>query len=46
MVAQGVGQRGTALEYLTSTIEHIDVLGISDPQLHDVFEMAKALQNT
>ncbi len=46
MVAQGVGQRGTALEYLTSTIEHIDVLGISDPQLHDVFEMAKALQDT
>ena len=46
MVSQGVGQRGTSRDYLSSTIEHIDALGISDPQLHDVLELAKSLQNT
>ena len=46
MVAQGVGHRGTALDYLANTIEHIDALGISDPQLHDVLQMAKALEKT
>lgn len=43
MVAQGIGDKGTALDYLTSTINHIDELGISDPQLHEVFELAKSL---
>lgn len=44
LVAHGAGDRGRALDYLTSTIEHIDELGISDPQLHKVLKMAQALK--
>lgn len=45
MVAQGVGQRGTALDYLANTIEHIDALGISDTHLHEVLELAQSLKD-
>lgn len=45
LVAHGVGDRGSAFDYLANTIEHIDELGISDPKLHDVFAKAKALNN-
>lgn len=44
LVAHGAGERGTALEYLASTVEHIDALGIQDTQLHHVLSRAKALQ--
>ena len=43
LVAQGKGGRGSALDYLTNTIEHIDALGIKDTDLHKVLERAKAL---
>ena len=45
LVAHGKGDRGTALDYLASTIEHIDELGISDSPLHEVLAKAKALQS-
>lgn len=45
LVAHGAGARGTALDYLASTIEHIDALGIKDTPLHQVLAEAKALQN-
>jgi len=46
MVAQGIGYKGTALDYLTSAIDHIDALGISDPELHEVLALAISLHNT
>lgn len=45
LVAQGVGDRGTAMDYLASTIEHINALGIKDTDLHRVLMKAQALQN-
>ena len=44
LVAHGVGDRGTAFEYLANTIEHIDALGISDTTLHHVLDLARALR--
>ena len=44
LVATGKGDRGTALDYLANTIKHIDELGISDPQLHEVYAKAQTLQ--
>lgn len=44
LVSQGVGKAGTAQDYLISTIEHIDDLGIKDSQLHEVLKMARALK--
>lgn len=43
LVAQGTGKKGPALDYLASTIEHIDELGIHDQHLHEVLEMARGL---
>ena len=43
LVARGIGQNGTALEYLTNTIDHINELGLHDPDLHEVLNLA--LQN-
>ncbi len=44
LVANGKGDRGTAMDYLASTVEHIDELGIKDSDLHKVLEMARALK--
>lgn len=43
LVALGIGDRGTAMDYLANTIEHIDALGIKDTDLHRVLAMAQAL---
>ncbi|MBF0247381.1 MAG: gamma-glutamylcyclotransferase [Alphaproteobacteria bacterium] len=43
LVARGVGDRGTALEYLANTVEQIDALGVSDTPLHQVLTMARSL---
>ena len=43
LVAQGIGNRGTAMDYLANTIEHMDALGIKDTDLHRVFAKAQAL---
>ncbi|MEG3617276.1 gamma-glutamylcyclotransferase [Magnetovibrio sp. PR-2] len=41
LVARGIGKNGTALEYLTNTIEHINELGLHDPDLHEVLNLAR-----
>lgn len=46
LVAHGVGERGTALDYLANTVEHINALGIKDTPLHQVLTRAKVLQDT
>lgn len=43
LVAQGVGEKGTALAYLENTVRHIDDLGIEDTDLHKVLDMAQKL---
>lgn len=43
MVAKGVGERGSSLEYLANTVEHLDQLGIKGTELHRVLEMAKKI---
>ena len=45
LVAQGVGKKGPAIDYLASSVEHIDDLGIPDTQLHKVLMMARDLQS-
>lgn len=45
LVAHGTGERGAALDYLASTVEHIDALGIKDTALHQVLARAKALRH-
>lgn len=44
LVAHGTGKRGAALDYLASTVSHLDALGIKDTPLHIVLTQAKALQ--
>lgn len=39
LVRQGVGQAGTAVEYLSNTIAHIDELGLHDAELHEVLKI-------
>lgn len=46
LVAHGKGDRGSALDYLANTIEHIDALGIRDSQLHKVLERARDILRT
>lgn len=44
LVAFGVGDRGSAFDYLANAVEHIDDLGIKDTLLHKVLAKAKALR--
>lgn len=41
MVATSIGDRGSAIEYLASTVEHLDQLGIKNTQLHRILDLAK-----
>lgn len=41
LVARGLGKNGTALEYLTNTIDHITELGLHDAELHEVLNLAR-----
>ncbi len=43
MVAKGVGDRGSSLEYLANTVEHLDQLGIKDTELHRILNLAKKI---
>ena len=43
LVAQGVGEKGPAIDYLINTVQHIDELGIKDTDLHKVLKMAQKL---
>lgn len=40
MVAAGVGEKGSSLEYLANTVEHLDKMGIKDTDLHKVLKLA------
>lgn len=46
LVARGRGQAGRALEYLTNTIKHIKELGLHDPELHEVLNMAQGVSSS
>ena len=43
LVAQGIGQRGTAVDYIRHTLEHMRELGVSDPHLERILHAALAL---
>lgn len=42
LVRRGVGPKGTSLEYLENTLEHLDELGIVEGPLHKICVRAKA----
>jgi len=35
-----VGEKGSSLEYLANTVEHLDKMGIKDTDLHKVLKLA------
>lgn len=41
LLLQGCGKRGTAVEYLRNTIDHLDELGIGDGPLHRILRVAE-----
>ncbi len=41
LVRRGVGPKGTSMEYLGNTLEHLDELGIVEGPLHRIYERAK-----
>ncbi len=43
LIAQGVGERGSSLDYMINTIKHMNELGITDTPLHRVLEKALKL---
>ena len=45
LVRRGIGPKGTSLEYLESTLEHLDEMGIVEGPLHKICARAKAGEN-
>ncbi len=43
MVSTSAGDRGSSLEYLASTVDHLDQLNIKDTELHRILDLAKSL---
>lgn len=41
LVCAGVGPKGTSIEYLQNTLDHLDKLGIVEGPLHEICEKAK-----
>ena len=41
MILQGCGTGGTCLEYLRTTIEHLDDLGIAEGRLHRLLRLVE-----
>ena len=41
LVCAGVGPKGTSIEYLQNTLDHLDKLGIVKGPLHEICEKAK-----
>jgi cation transport protein ChaC len=41
LVMQGCGKRGSCLEYLKNTVEHLNEMGIRTGQLHEVLDLAR-----
>jgi cation transport protein ChaC len=44
LVAQGIGQRGPCVEYIRNTLDHMHGVGVRDPHLERVLELALSLQ--
>ena len=40
LAAQGIGQRGTCIDYIRNTLEHMLALGVNDPHLSRVLDLA------
>jgi cation transport protein ChaC len=40
LVAQGIGQRGRCVDYIRNTLEHMLALGVNDPHLARVLDLA------
>ena len=43
LVAQGIGQRGRCVDYIRNTLEHMLALGVNDPHLARVLDLARNL---
>jgi hypothetical protein len=43
-VAQGIGQRGTAVDYIRNTLAHMHELGVGDPHLERILHAALLLR--
>ena len=43
LVAQGIGQRGRCVDYIHNTLEHMLALGVNDPHLARVLDLARGL---
>src|SRR6185503_7632409 len=44
LVAQGIGQRGSAVDYIRNTLAHMQALGVNDPHLERVLHAALTLR--
>ena len=45
LVAQGIGQRGPCVDYIRNTLEHMMELGVTDPHLARVLDLALDLRS-
>lgn len=45
LVAQGIGQRGRCTDYIRNTLEHMFDLGVTDPHLERVLEIAETIRS-
>lgn len=44
LVAQGIGQRGPCVEYISNTLDHMRTVGVRDPHLERILHTALALR--
>jgi len=44
LVAQGIGQRGPCVEYISNTLDHMHEVGVHDPHLERILHAALALR--
>ena len=44
LVAQGIGQRGPCVEYISNTLDHMREVGVHDPHLERILHAALALR--
>ena len=45
LVAQGIGKRGPCIDYIRNTLEHMHDVGVRDPHLERVLDVALSLRN-
>jgi cation transport protein ChaC len=46
LVAQGIGQRGRCVDYIRNTLEHMLALGLNDPHLARILDLALDVPRT